>query len=199
MRDRWASFDRYDCAMSLCVAHLLRDLTYLEEHEQQAWATQMKDVLLGMHLAAGHWREQGASRLPALERNEWVAQYFAVLAQGFAAQPPALPPAVPRQRGRRKQTPAKHLLDDLLRRADQVLAFLDDLSLPFTNNQAERDLRMVKVQQKISGTFRSEAGISAFCCIRSYLSTMRKQGRPMLVALSAVFAGHPLPIAWGGE
>jgi transposase len=110
-----------------------------------------------------------------------------------------LPQAVPRQRGRHKQTPAKNLLDDLVRRADQVLTFLDDLSLPFTNNQAERDLRMVKVQQKISGTFRSEAGISAFCCIRSCLSTVRKQGRPMLVALSAVFAGHPLPIAWGAE
>lgn len=199
MRDRWASYDRYRCAMSLCVAHLLRDLTYLEEHEQQEWAKDMKDVLLGMHLAAVHWREQGANSLPALERDEWVAQYFAVLVQGFAAQPSALPQAVPRQRGRRKQTPAKNLLDDLLRRAEQVLAFLDDLSLPFTNNQAERDLRMVKVQQKISGTFRSEAGISAFCRIRSYLSTMRKQGRPMLAALSAVFAGHPLPIAWGAE
>ncbi|MEO9056691.1 MAG: transposase, partial [Ktedonobacteraceae bacterium] len=179
--------------------HLLRELTYLEEHEQQEWAKEMKDVLLGMHLAADHWREQGASRLPTLERDEWVAQYFAVLAQGFAAQPPALPQEVPKHRGRRKQTPAKNLLDDLLRRAEQVLPFLDDLSLPFTNNQAERDLRMVKVQQKISGTFRSEAGISAFCRIRSYLSTMRKQGRPMLAALSAVFAGHPLPIAWGGE
>jgi transposase len=199
MRDRWASYDRYSCAMSLCVAHLLRDLTYLEEHEQQEWAKEMKDVLLGMHLAAAHWRDQGASSLPALERDEWVAQYFAVLVQGFAAQPSALPQEVPRQRGRRKQTPAKNLLDDLLRRAEQVLAFLDDLSLPFTNNQAERDLRMVKVQQKISGTFRSEAGISAFCRIRSYLSTMRKQGRPMLAALSAVFAGHPLPIAWGAE
>ena len=77
-----------------------------------------------------------------------------------------------------------------------MLAFLDDLSIPFTNNQAERDLRMVKVQQKIAGTFRSEAGITAFCRIRSYLGTMRKQGQAMLAALAAVFAGRPLPIAW---
>jgi transposase len=84
-----------------------------------------------------------------------------------------------------------------LSRAEQALAFLDDLRVPFTNNQAERDLRMVKVQQKIAGTFRSEDGATAFCCIRSYLSTMRKQGHAMLAALAAVFVGKPLPIAWG--
>lgn len=197
MRDRWASYDRYTCAMSICVAHLLRELTYLEEQEQQDWAGEMKAVLLGMHDAAQEWREQGASALPALERDEWVAQYFEVLAQGFAAQPAPAPEQVPKRGGRRKQTPAKNLLDDLLRRADQVLAFLDNLTLPFTNNQAERDLRMVKVQQKISGTFRSEVGITAFCRIRSYLSTMRKQGHSMLAALIAVFTHQPLPIAWG--
>ena len=84
-----------------------------------------------------------------------------------------------------------------LRRAEQALAFLDDLSVPFTNNQAERNLCMVKVQQKIAGTFRSEEGVTAFCRIRSYLSTMRKQGHGMLAALAAVFAGQPFPIAWG--
>lgn len=77
-----------------------------------------------------------------------------------------------------------------------MLSFLDDLSVPFTNNLAERDLRMIKVQQKISGTFRSEKGATAFCAIRSYLSTMRKQGRSMLAAMAAVFEGSPFPIAW---
>lgn len=76
-----------------------------------------------------------------------------------------------------------------------MLAFLDDLSIPFTNNQAERDLRLVKVQQKISGTFRSDERATAFCRIRSYLSTMHKQARPLLEALAAVFAGLPFPIA----
>jgi transposase len=66
-----------------------------------------------------------------------------------------------------------------------------------SNNQAERDLRMIKIQQKISGTFRSVQGATAFCVIRSYLSTMRKQGRSMLGALAAVFAGSPFPIARG--
>lgn len=85
----------------------------------------------------------------------------------------------------------------MLWRAEQVLAFLDDLSIPFTNNQAERDLRMVKVQQKIAGTFRSGAGLTAFCRLRSYVSTLRKQGHPAFKALLAVFAGNPLPAAWG--
>jgi hypothetical protein len=73
------------------------------------------------------------------------------------------------------------------------------ISIPFTNNQAERDLRMAKVQQKISGTFRSATGATAFCHIRSYLSTMHKQGHSMLSALTAVFHDHPFPVAWSPE
>jgi transposase len=194
MHDRWASYDQYRCAHSICGAHLLRDLTFVQE-QQQDWAGDLKEVLLGMYEAAREWRERGATRLPLQERDEWVSQYFDVLARGFAAQPP--PTEVPRRRGRGKQSAAKNLLDDLVRRSEQVLAFLDDLTIPFTNNQAERDLRMVKVQQKISGTFRSEVGLSAFCCLRSYLSTMHKQGHTMLAALVAVFREQPLPIARG--
>jgi tRNA synthetases class I (W and Y)/Transposase IS66 family len=81
--------------------------------------------------------------VPSGEREEWIAQYFELLAQGFAAQPAFSPEELPKQRGRRKQRAAKNLLDELLRCAEQVLAFLDNLSIPFTNNQAERDLRMV--------------------------------------------------------
>jgi transposase len=199
MRDRWASYDRYDCEMSLCLAHLLRELTYLDEQQQQEWAGALKEVLLGMHAASHEWRVRGARHMPEVERDEWLAQYFEILARGFASQPLPSVEEVPKRRGRRKQTPAKNLLDDLLTRSHQILVFLDDLSLPLTNNQAERDLRMVKVQQKISGTFRSEVGLTTFCRIRSYLSTMRKQGHSMLLALAAVFSGHPLPIAWSAE
>jgi transposase len=145
---------------------------------------------------SSEWQQQGVRRLPSPEREDWLAQYFHLLAQGYAAQAP--PPALAaKRRGRQKQSPAKNLLDALLHRAEQVLAFVEDGSVPFTNNQAERDLRMAKVQQKISGTFRSAAGATAFCQIRSSLSTMRKQGRPMLAALHAVFLGRPFPIAWG--
>jgi transposase len=196
MRDRWASYDHYPCAHSLCGAHLVRDCIYVAEQEEQQWAAEMADLLLSMAKAAGQWRKLGARAVPAQERDGWVAQYFELLVSGYAAQPPPSAEDVPKRAGRGKQSAAKNLLDAFLHRADQVLAFLDDLSIPFTNNQAERDLRMIKVQQKIAGTFRSEDGATAFCRIRSYLSTMRKQGQGMLRALAAVFEGHPLPIAW---
>jgi len=196
MHDRWASYDHYAQAHRLCGAHILRDCLYLAEQEQQAWAAEMADHLLAMHHAAQEWRLRGATCLPRMERDEWITHYFEILLSGYAAQPPPVKAEANKRRGRQKQSAAKNLLDDLLRRADQVLAFLDDLALPFTNNQAERDLRMVKGQQKIAGTFRSDAGATAFCRIRSYLSTMHKQGHSMLAALAAVFAGDPLPIAW---
>jgi len=72
-----------------------------------------------------------------------------------------------------------------------VLAFLGDLAVPFDNNQAERDLRMVKVQQKVSGSFRSDSGAAAFARLRMYLSSLRKQGHALLAALEALLAGQP--------
>jgi hypothetical protein len=196
MHDRLSSYDQYDCAHLLCGAHLLRDCLYVVEREKQPWAQDMHDLLLDMVKAANQWRERGAQAIPKPERDEWVAQYFAILVTGFAAHSPADTAPAPQTKGRQKQSDSKNLLDAFSKRAEQILAFLDDLSLPFSNNQAERDLRMIKVQQKISGTFRSEAGATAFCTIRSYLSTMRKQGRDLLDALAAVFTGSPFPIAW---
>ena len=201
--DRWASYDAYpDCTHSLCGAHLLRELALVAEQDGQAWASALADVLRGMCAAATEWRHQGADAIPAEERTTWIAQYHDLLAQGFAAQPPPAGALVDagrfRQRhGRRKQSPAKNLLDALLQHSDRVLAFVDDLTIPFTNNQAERDLRMAKVQQKVAGTFRSDVGATAYCRLRSYLATMRKQDRNRLEALVAVFTDRPLPVAWG--
>jgi transposase len=194
MRDRLSSYDQYACEQSICGAHLLRDLTRVFEQFKQKWARTMLRVLVAINHVACSFRSLGATCVPKEIRDRWVARYFHVLALGYAAQPPPVP-RPPGKRGRPPQTDAKNLLDALLQRAHQVLAFLDDLAIPFTNNQAERDLRMVKVQQKISGTFRSDDGATAFCRIRSYLSTLHKQGRPLLEALVAVFLGHPFPIA----
>jgi transposase len=205
LHDRWISYDGYACEHSLCGAHLLRDCLWVAEHDKQPWAQRMHELLVHMLQVTDQWRESGAKAVPQTQRDELVLQYFEILTQGYAAQhspfptstaPPSETSCSPKKQGRPKQSDAKNLLDALLKRAEQVLAFLDDLSVPFTNNQAERDLRMLKVQQKISGTFRSEKGATAFCAIRSYLSTMRKQGRSMLAAMAAVFEGSPFPIAW---
>jgi transposase len=199
MHDRWHSYDHYLCQHSVCGAHLLRDCRFVAEQEKRPWALTMHDLLHQMKATADAFRVQGAKALPQAERDALVLQYFEVLRQGFAEHFALAPPSqssAPNKPGRKRQDASKNLLDALLSRAEQVLAFLEDLAIPFTNNQAERDLRMVKVQQKISGTFRSEQGATAFCTIRSYLSTMRKQGRSMLVALAAVFEGSPFPIAW---
>ena len=204
--DRWASYDAYQaCKHSWCGAHLLRELTFLAEEHAQAWAGEMRDLLLGMHQAAQQWRALASCsyRLRSTRsgsRNITPCWPRAMRPNRRRRNPPPPTSGEPRgrcRRGRPKQSPAKNLLDALLGQAERVLGFLSDLRVPFTNNQAERDLRMAKVQQKISGTFRSAAGATAFCRLRSYLSTMRKQGHNMLDALTAVFNGCPLPVAWG--
>jgi transposase len=140
-----------------------------------------------MKTAADQARAQGHTQLPAAVRESFLVRYQALLVAGLAANPP--PVRQPGQRGRLKQSPARNLLERLLLEHAAVLAFLDDLTVPFDNNQAERDLRTLKVQQKISGCFRSERGGHAFARLRSYLATLRKQGQALLAALRTVFAG----------
>jgi transposase len=143
-----------------------------------------------MKAAAEDARAQGMKRLHPLEVADWEAQFLELLAQGDELIPVAQAP--PGARGRGKQSPARNLLDRLRRDQGAVLTFLEDLRVDFDNNLAERDLRMVKVQQKVSGCFWSVAGAQAFSRIRGYLSTLRKQGLPLLSALQATLCGHPV-------
>jgi transposase len=128
--------------------------------------------------------------LSALEVVDWEAQFLALLDEGEQAHPRALAP--PGTRGRTKQSPARNLLDRLRKHQNAFLCFLEDLRVDFDNNLAERDLRMIKVQQKVSGCFRSLAGAQAFSRIRGYLSTLRKQRLPLVSALQATLCGHPV-------
>jgi transposase len=197
VHDGWTSYWLYRCLHALCNAHHLRELTFLEEQEHQGWAAEMKTLLCLMKEAVQQAKAAGVKQLDPLEVVDWKAQYEAVLQHGWQANPPD-PPAADgvAKRGRRKQSTARNLLARLSRHQDAVLRFLEDFSVPFDNSQAERDLRMVKVQQKISGGFRSLAGAQAFCRIRGYLSTLRKQGGQVLTALELALAGHPVSPAF---
>lgn len=134
---------------------------------------------------------QGATSLPALAQTQFEARYNEILRQGLALtihQTP-LPTG---QRGRTQQAKSKNLLDRLGQRQAETLAFLRDFQVPFDHKQAERDIRIIKTQQKVSGCFRSQEGAQAFCRIRGYISTLKKQGRNVLTALRSVFTGSPL-------
>jgi transposase len=190
VHDGWRSYWRYTCQHATCNVHLLRDLTFLAEEQHQPWAAELKALLLDMKAAAEEAREQGKTALHPLEVVDWEVRFLALLCEGEAAHPVAQAP--PGKRGRPKQSAARNLLDRLRTQQQAVLAFLEDLRVPFDNNQAERDLRMVKVQQKVSGGFRSAPGAAAFCRIRGYLSCLRKQGLHLLSALEATLRGHPV-------
>lgn len=194
VHDGWAAYRAHaSCRHALCNIHHLRELTFLEEQYQQAWAGDLKQVLRDMKATVDHARAAGGVHLDRAVRDRFVARYDALLAAGLAANPANPPPLRhPRQRGRLKQSPARNLLERLWLGREQVLAFLNDFTIPFDNNQAERDLRMLKVQQKVSGAFRASSGADAFSRIRGYLSTLRKQGHAVFAALETVFAGRPL-------
>lgn len=190
VHDGWRSYFLYACMHALCLVHLVRELTFLAEEQGLSWAAELKALLLDMKEAADQAREQGLATWHPLEGQDWQAQFLALVAHADALTPPAQAP--PGQKGRAKQSAARNLLDRLIDDQEAVLAFLHRLVVPFDNNLAERDVRMVKVQQKVSGSFRSQAGAAAFCRIRGYLSTLRKQGMHLLSALEATLRGHPI-------
>lgn len=193
VHDGWTSYWRYGCEHALCNVHHLRELRFLYEHHQQEWAREMKELLQFMNDAVQQAKAAEVPQLNPVEVADWKAQYAAILEKGWQTNPPDPPlPAAPPKRGRRKQSPARNLLHRLEQHQEAVLLFLDRFDVPFDNSQAERAIRMVKVQQKISGCFRSLAGAEAFCCIRGSLSTLRKQGIHVLTALEHALSGHPI-------
>ena len=184
-----AYFD-LNCLHGLCNAHLLRELTFLHEVLHQRWAKRMLDLLLRMHRAVAASKSR-AGPYAAPQLAAWTKKYQSVLREGFAENPESPVPPGPRPRGRPKHTKAQNLLLRLRLHERSVLAFLHDFRVPFSNNQAEQDLRMMKVQQKISGAFRTLEGARTFARIRSYLSTSRKNERDVFQDIVAALAGQP--------
>lgn len=186
VHDGLTSYRRYEVTHALCAAHHLRELTGIAETTGQEWPTRLAELLVEIHKAVMVARAQGRTALPARRWAGYRRRYRDLIAEGKALNPP--PPRTGK-RGRPKLGPAGSLLRRLDEYQDDVLRFATDFAVPFDNNQAERDLRMVKLQQKISGGWRSETGADAFLTVRSYLSTARKQNQAALHVLRQLFTG----------
>jgi transposase len=195
VHDHWKSYLQFEaCQHAFCNAHHLRELQFVVDQYDQPWAQNLIDLLLTIkaEVAAAPPND---SALPPERIAYYEQHYAAILHQGFQANPPPDHPP-PKKRGRKKQSPPKNLLDRLHQHQAETLAFMYDFRVPFDNNLAERDVRMIKVKQKISGTFRSRAGADSFCAIRSYISTVRKQGHNVIQAIQSALSGRPfMPLA----
>ena len=196
VHDHWSPYLKFEhCQHAFCNAHHLRELRFLVEQYDQTWAQDMAHLLLTIK-AEVEATPPDQTRLPPDRIAAYEQRYDDLLRQGFEANPPPDPPT-PAKRGRKKQSPARNLLVRLHRYKAETLAFMHDFRVPFDNNLAERDVRMVKVKQKVSGSFRIRAGADTFCTIRSYISTVRKQGHNVTAAIHDAFLGQPfMPAAW---
>ena len=184
--DHWKPYYRYvACLHALCNAHHLRELTRAHEQDEQEWAGKMKafleEINNAVHDAGGY--------LDQVSAEDALKRYRGLLTQAEVECPPPDKNKPTGKRGRIKRSKARNLLERLINFEADVLRFMVDADVPFTNNQGERDIRMTKVQQKISGCFRSMEGAETFCRIRGYLSTCRKHGVSSSLAMELLFEG----------
>jgi transposase len=182
VHDHWKAYFSYQqCLHALCDEHLLRELKFLWEEQQEVWARQLSELLVALHR-----RRQKQGEFSQRQFKRALKDYHAVVRRGRYRHPRRAA-----GQGRCAQSKAANLLDRLEDFDCNILAFLWDERVPFTNNQAEQDIRMIKVRQKISGCFRTLKGAQIFCRIRSYLSTCRKQGRNVWEAIQLAVIGRP--------
>lgn len=189
MHDALSAYRKQPGTDSLCNAHHGRELEDAKERTHQPWAEELRNLLYEMNDAAEAARQAGAKAVDSALRERLRERYDTLIRQGLEENPATLP--APGRRRRPKQTKTRNLLERLDRDREATLRFLDDLTVPFTNNMAERDLRMLKVRQHISGSFRSDKGAQRFAVIRGYLQTAAKQEQSLWTVLESVVHGEP--------
>ncbi len=191
IHDFWKSYFAYmNCLHALCNAHLLRELTGIVENFHWKWAADMKALLTEIH---DHVKAEGGF-LTGETLADYRKRYDLILTEGQLENPvnSSAQPPPPIKRGRVKKTKAQNLWERMFQYKDDILRFTTDADIPFDNNQAERDIRMSKLFQKVSGGFRSENGNIYFGRIRSYISSAQKQGHSMYDAL--LMAANKAPL-----
>lgn len=191
IHDGWASYWLYDCSHGLCNVHHERELCAVTENTDQPWAKEMGDLLHEIKKAVEASVLSGQTQLDSAVLADFESRYDKTIQQGMLLNPPPVPSSADKKRGKVKQSKEKNLLDRLDQNRSAVLRFMHDFRVPYSNNQAEQDVRMIKVQQKISGTFRSKSGADIFCRIRGYISTLRKQDKPVLENIRLALEGKP--------
>lgn len=187
VHDRFSPYDKYSCGHSFCNAHLLRELKYVHEELDKKWASEMSGVMV----EANELKKNDGLNETTIQEIE--TKYSHVLNAGLQEES-----YVPIQNGKRgrKPKPKSRLLFEAFRdKRSEILKFIHNNDVPFDNNLAERDIRMVKLKQKISGCFRTQQGAIVFCRIRSYISTVRKQKYAVLYAIEQALLGKPIVLA----
>ena len=191
IHDCWASYFSFDgIRHGLCNAHLLRELTAVWENTKQSWSQKLIDLLLAMKKMKEELLLRGVAFAPPGILEEYSREYDTILNEALAQNP------IPLTEGKRKPKRGKTgaLVDRLILRKEQYVLFFVDFSVPFDNNQAERDIRMFKVKQKVSGCFRTLEGARDFAVISSYIGTARKHGSPAFHAIRDALIGKPFSI-----
>lgn len=187
IHDCWASYFSYEhCSHGLCGSHILRELTFVIESNHYHWATKLKQLL---QEACQHVTKSKRKRLSQRQYVRLQRRYRNILTRGESEMPPIMKKSTGR-RGRIAKSEAHNLLERLIHHEEAVLLFARDSYVAFTNNRAERDLRMANVKQKVSGCFRNEKYAHAYCRISSYLQTMTNKGINPLVAIQMALAGE---------
>ena len=190
IHDHWKPYYTYLCKHGLCNAHHLRELVFVHEEYKQPWAEEMIECLMKIKLETDHQREKKTPLSPERIR-EFEELYQRVLDKGYEENPlPPIPPDAKKKRGRRAKSKPLNLIERLDTHREEALAFMYDLEVPFDNNLGERDIRMTKVKQKISGTCRSEKGAEIFCNTRSYISTAQKNSVRVFNAVLQAVKGN---------